>query len=159
MLRLCHAPGTLHQTPSLSFTQYNAHSPRRYIFWFFMWTIIWNGGEITLVNQKEGLGAVKAELFCLLSGRAVCLPLHCKCWMLVCLYEKPGKKPRIAYMLHYNWLYFKRCIAVEIDIRCLTCSQYKISMYICIHQNVWQVYETYKMSLKYSKIEDPVQKV
>ena len=41
--------------------------PTLFIFWFFMWTIIFNGGEIRVVNRKEGRGAIKAEKFCLLS--------------------------------------------------------------------------------------------
>ena len=70
-----------------------------------MWTIIWNGGEITLVNQKEGLEAIKAELFCLLSGIAArsWLPANAAngCWYACVksqvkqdagmqLYRKPG---------------------------------------------------------------------
>ena len=40
-----------------------------------MWTIIFNGGEITLVNQKEGRGAIEAEKFCLLSEIAQQWPI------------------------------------------------------------------------------------
>ena len=90
-------------------------------FWLFMWTIIFNGGEITLVNQKllrlEERGRLKQKsLFVILKSLS-----NGKCWKwsmesaACCLQTHVKKLWEVLIEYTMKMLLHSRCFAVLLE--------------------------------------------